>query len=185
MPQYTWQHLVVANTGTTVKMYLNNALVLNTATSMNTTSDALTIGAGELAGDYGAGPLIGAMDEFRIYNRELTTTEIAALYAAGTCSGGNRICDATCVNVLTDANNCGRCGNVCGGACTAGSCSGNCPAGKSQCSGYCVDLQNDINNCGTCGHACGTDDTANAGVACNSGICSNEVSGGGDPEEGY
>jgi hypothetical protein len=72
-------------------------------------------------------------------------------------------CMSGCVNINTDANNCGTCGNACGtgGTCTAGACV--CSSGRTSCSNRCVDTQTDINNCGACGNVCTT--------ACVGGVC--------------
>ena len=68
------------------------------------------------------------------------------------CKGGKRKCSGRCLDPLTDFDNCGTCGNVCGqgqtcmdGTCTGGApqdCTGqpdltNCGGGQ-QCSGGCV-----------------------------------------------
>lgn len=43
--------------------------------------------------------------------------------ANGTCTCSKKLCGAACVDVQTDASNCGECGHGCqGGACTAGKC---------------------------------------------------------------
>ena len=85
--------------------------------------------------------------------------------------------EAGCGDVMTDPNNCGRCGNVCatGFACTGGACT----CAKTTCGGAkadggaeageagteagtdggtgeltCVDPQTDVTNCGGCDKAC-------------------------------
>jgi hypothetical protein len=72
-----------------------------------------------------------------------------------------------CVNLMTDPNNCGICGNQCGtGAnCTGSMCA--CPAGQVNCGGLigCVDLLTDPAHCGTCGTPCP------AGDPCVMGVC--------------
>lgn len=68
----------------------------------------------------------------------------------------NGLLDDGCeVNVLSDAKNCGACGNACadGVPCLDGKCG--CPAGKIPCFGMCVDPMNDDNHCGGCGNSCG------------------------------
>lgn len=88
----------------------------------------------------------------------------------GSClSSGKGWCSATCVDLQTDANNCGRCGNACesGLVCSNGNCSG-CESGLTNCSGTCVDLQTDPNNCGSCNTPCG----ANCQF-CQDGVCKN------------
>jgi hypothetical protein len=76
--------------------------------------------------------------------------------AGGSCSG--TICSKQCVDLNSDAYNCGKCGNVCppGGTVTLVCQQGNCvcPGGETLCNGVCVDATRDNNNCGTCGTAC-------------------------------
>jgi hypothetical protein len=79
------------------------------------------------------------------------------------------------IDKISDANNCGTCGNVCFtpngfSACTAGACVlGGCNAGYSNCGGACVNLNGDLLNCGTCGYAC--PGPANGYPACTAGAC--------------
>src|ERR1051326_8917501 len=46
---------------------------------------------------------------------------------------------ASCLDLKTDSNNCGSCGNVCADKC---------------CNGQCIDTTSDNANCGACGSAC-------------------------------
>lgn len=68
------------------------------------------------------------------------------------CNG--KIADGCEVDVLSDANNCGGCGNVCpkGVSCIEGKCG--CPTGETECDGYCVNTRFNESHCGKCGHAC-------------------------------
>ncbi len=67
---------------------------------------------------------------------------------------------STCVNLETDARNCGACGTACpiGAPCNNGTCG--CLKGETQCAGgfrgtgLCVDLTSNTNNCGACGMQC-------------------------------
>ena len=75
-------------------------------------------------------------------------------------------CGNTCVDLLTDAENCGECGQTCGmgGFCTGGVCE--CLEGFSVCErDGCVDLQTDANNCGECQRPCPE------GAICAEGEC--------------
>lgn len=58
------------------------------------------------------------------------------------------------INVSTDPNNCGSCGNKCadGVECIEGKCG--LPAGQAECWGMIVDLENDDFNCGACDNYC-------------------------------
>ena len=91
---------------------------------------------------------------------------ILSLNAYAQCPTGQTLCGSTCVDLTSDANHCGSCGNTCppGKVCIGGVCS--CPAGFVNCGGVCVDLNTDVNHCGACGNACPT------GKVCIGGICS-------------
>jgi hypothetical protein len=90
------------------------------------------------------------------------------------CSSSQVNCSGTCVNPLTDNNNCGPlamgtgvCGRVCPGgqSCQNGACTTTCSTGQTNCSGTCRDLQTDNTNCGVCGRTC------TGGTACTAGVC--------------
>jgi hypothetical protein len=91
------------------------------------------------------------------------------------CLDTSMMCGDTCVDVMSDQNNCGACGTVCGDTerCTAGACTAvqfpACPAGQTDCSGTCADTMVDANHCGTCDNACGP------AAACYSGACETRV----------
>ncbi len=85
-----------------------------------------------------------------------------------------------CVDLRSDANNCGRCGRVCtsGTPCVAGSCQ--CSAGRTLCTVpapdpgmeflFCADTQTDPAHCGRCGNACPSGQDCRAGAcACPAG----------------
>src|SRR5439155_23743754 len=71
------------------------------------------------------------------------------------CPPGTTNCGGACVNLQTDARNCGTCGTTCG-------------AGQACCNGVCTAL-NTTSNCGACGHACAA--PANATATCTNGAC--------------
>lgn len=74
---------------------------------------------------------------------------------ATVCEAGQANCDGLCVSTLSDVNNCGQCGNSCGGVdsqCISGVCS--CKAGFTLCGTQCVDLTSDSANCGICTYKC-------------------------------
>jgi hypothetical protein len=101
--------------------------------------------------------------------------------AIGICCGG--FFNPRCVDILTDANNCGECDRRCptGSTCVGGDCSVTplaCRAGHHAaycdpasgpssvcCAEGCVDLESSDANCGACGYACG------AGLSCVDQAC--------------
>jgi hypothetical protein len=92
----------------------------------------------------------------------------AAVRAA--CPTGETDCAPTaptarCVNLTTNASNCGACDRACpsGLTCTAGVCV--CPTGQSLCGRACVNPQTDSAHCGGCNRACA------AGQSCMMGAC--------------
>jgi hypothetical protein len=83
----------------------------------------------------------------------------------GNCCSAGEVCDANfhcclvgqmcggnCTDLTGDPQNCGRCGNVCGG-------------GQVCCNGTCTNLSNDSKNCGACENAC------LVGAECINGKC--------------
>ena len=103
-----------------------------------------------------------------------------------TCNNGWGDCDGLAgngceSNIATDANNCGRCTQVCSAnnmstrTCGAGSCNGNCNNGFADCNsnklidGCEINLLSDANNCGTCGIICSANNMATR--TCGGGSC--------------
>lgn len=97
------------------------------------------------------------------------------------CNGGYEDCnedfcgDGCEIDLLSDSNNCGACGNKCQPYefCKNGACA--CPSGTTRCGNECVDLARDTKNCGACGRRCpaanmGT--PSNGGPSCENGACS-------------
>ncbi|MBU1241341.1 Ig-like domain-containing protein [Myxococcota bacterium] len=83
-------------------------------------------------------------------------------------------CNDVCVDVQTNQDNCGECGNTCDATelCLAGTCSPiPCGGNTIACDDTCVDTNYDPNNCGECGNACGTGDV------CDMGTCSTSCGG--------
>ncbi|KAI9023451.1 hypothetical protein DFJ74DRAFT_706311 [Hyaloraphidium curvatum] len=99
------------------------------------------------------------------------TAARASLYKryAVECNQGETNCGTYCVlDLNTESNDCGSCGNQCtnGKLCVGGTCK--CIEGEQLCSGYCKDTSSDSSHCGTCGHVCAT------GYYCSNGGCVQE-----------
>ncbi len=78
---------------------------------------------------------------------------------AGTCvscPAGKIRCGSSCVDLNTDRNNCGTCGNYCYDASSGGT---------TCCAGQCTELQTNETHCGSCGRTC------SASQACIGGTC--------------
>jgi alpha-tubulin suppressor-like RCC1 family protein len=86
----------------------------------------------------------------------------------GPCGPGSAVmCGTTCVDVQSNAQNCGLCGKACGPdlVCSHGTCSTVCGGGTSRCGNDCVDLTADVSNCGGCNKPC------DQGQVCSKGTC--------------
>jgi hypothetical protein len=77
------------------------------------------------------------------------------------CAQSLTNCSGACIDLQTDDDHCGMCGNVCaiGQRCTAGKCVATCQNGWTSCPDAdggttCVDLRTDNSNCGMCGTKC-------------------------------
>ncbi|KAK9832641.1 hypothetical protein WJX81_006436 [Elliptochloris bilobata] len=90
--------------------------------------------------------------------------------------------NSNCVNLATDIQNCGTCGNVCPTdanaltSCNNGRCTFACQGQYTQCTNangniFCAQLQQDNNNCGTCNYSC------SSGLSCVYGVCTNALVG--------
>jgi len=87
------------------------------------------------------------------------------------CSVGQSSCGGACVDLETDATNCGGCGVRCAGdtICQGGQCVLDCALPQLRCGGACVDPNTDARHCGASGDCTGAD----AGTACGPGlVCS-------------
>jgi len=86
------------------------------------------------------------------------------------CPESQTRCGSACVNLQTDAINCGQCGTVCARSeeCLAGICAETegetaCPEGQTRCSNACVNTTTDVLNCGACDRICALDEECTGG----------------------
>jgi hypothetical protein len=93
---------------------------------------------------------------FLAYAAEIASTPVSD--SACLCVAPSVTCSGACVDLTTDQNNCGSCGNV-------------CAAGSTCCNGTCSDLQRDSLHCGRCDRMCGFAER------CQSGVCACPNSG--------
>jgi len=87
--------------------------------------------------------------------------------AEQSCTSGLTLCGTVCVDLATDAANCGDCGVVCpeGQFCSSGTCATTCADGLIACGQSCVDLMSNVLHCGACNAAC------DGGQECVNGEC--------------
>jgi alpha-tubulin suppressor-like RCC1 family protein len=94
------------------------------------------------------------------------TKEQSCMAGVCLCLGGKTECASGCVDLDSDAQNCGACSVRCarGAECTARRCA--CPAGREECGlDGCVDVSADPKHCGRCGRSC------EEGSSCKAGQC--------------
>lgn len=93
--------------------------------------------------------------------------------AGVTCPPGLTPCGTTCVDMTSDAANCGQCAMSCGaGLCSQSACVTTCPTTQQQCGQACVDTQTSLVHCGTCNTPC------QLGQTCSVGQCVGQPTGG-------
>ena len=92
---------------------------------------------------------------------------------ADNCAPNESVCGGVCSNPLTDRDNCGSCGNVCGDGftCAGGSCVEACDNGLANCGGTCTNIETDPANCGGCSASDPSFQCA-PGETCSNSVCS-------------
>jgi hypothetical protein len=70
-----WKHFVITYNGSTAKVYCDKVEVLSVGVTLDTYRADLQLGRDNSGGDF-----TGKIDEFVVYSKALSTTEIAALY---------------------------------------------------------------------------------------------------------
>jgi len=84
LPLNTWTHLAGTFDGTSLRLYVNGVVVATTPGLLGPANTApLKIGDSGTCGAAYGGSFGGLIDEVSIYNRALTTNEVAAIYSAG------------------------------------------------------------------------------------------------------
>jgi hypothetical protein len=82
VPTGQWVHAVATYNGATMRLYLNGVLVGSmSAAGTITVNSGIPVAIGRNPQAYG--PFDGIIDQVRIYNRELTTSELGSLYNSG------------------------------------------------------------------------------------------------------
>jgi hypothetical protein len=114
---------------------------------------------GSICGGADAGPIMGG----GTYGCVMGTCGIM-------CPSPKIECTGACVDVKTDNDNCGMCGNPCMAMteqCMAGMC---CKTGNTICNNMCTDTSGDPKNCGMCGNVCPMNMPACTGGKCSTAI---------------
>jgi formylglycine-generating enzyme len=110
---------------------------------------------------------------------DVSDVRIEAAIEAAVCTTGQTLCGPTCVNLITNSEHCGGCGQTCDLAhaatqrCSASTCTviscdpgwNNCDAMNSNgCELADSALRSNATHCGRCGNACATDQVCEAGA---------------------
>ena len=92
-PYYNqWTFLCVTLNGTSVKVYINNSIVSLTSSVAFGTAGVLPLFIGEWGQGFGSKRYKGSIDQFRIFNKELSASEVSKLYGNG---AGEIACEYT------------------------------------------------------------------------------------------
>lgn len=97
-----WFHLVSTYDGDTGKVYINDTLVSSALKKWDTDTFSFYIGK-----NINSNPndhFEGSIDDIRIYNREVSTSEVSALYTLGTLST-NKLISASSIKVYPNPTN--------------------------------------------------------------------------------
>ncbi|MCL4390190.1 MAG: hypothetical protein M1484_02070 [Patescibacteria group bacterium] len=120
---------------------------------------------------------------WNIYGSDLPATSNCLSFTTGagiSCSTGQTLCGSTCMNLQTDNNNCGSCGNACTSnqTCTNGSCQITTTVTHLECgnNATCVAVAgvgNNLNGCTTAGQSCTTTQSCSSGQTLCGSSCVN------------
>lgn len=81
--KHVWNHLVMVKSGTTYKMYLNGALDATFNNSAVAPSSLCSIYIGTISGGFIPETFMGSLDDYGIWNRDLSPAEVLQLYQNG------------------------------------------------------------------------------------------------------
>jgi len=86
-----WYHAFLTWDGSDIKIYFNGSLTYSAQQTVNVDTGANSFWLGRDETDYAAARLTGYLDDIRVYNRAITSEEIAAIYASGSGTEGNSV----------------------------------------------------------------------------------------------
>jgi hypothetical protein len=82
----TWYHVVGTAEGNSVKLYING--VLDNTGTLSASTHSAPVGTELRIGRHGTGYLAGQLADVRVFNRALTPTEVASIYAGNIVTSG-------------------------------------------------------------------------------------------------
>lgn len=85
----TWYHLTITYNGSGATMYLNGSSVATGSGTIIANTNNVVIGGGTGGVSY----LLGSVDDFRLYNRAINSTEVSQIYAGIEAGGGGSPAD--------------------------------------------------------------------------------------------
>jgi len=108
-----WNHVVAVYTGTGAYLYVDGVLTA-ARTGISGGNDLTAVGEPILLGVRSGGdyPFVGALDDVRLYNRALTSSEVAALYAGERGLAGYWKLDEGSGTVASDSSGHGQSGTL-------------------------------------------------------------------------
>ncbi|MBI2595347.1 DUF2341 domain-containing protein [Candidatus Daviesbacteria bacterium] len=82
----SWNHVLCTYDGTNINTYLNGQLIKQSSETNNVTAASSILYMGETSG--GAGRYLGQMDEIKLFNYALSSTQVKTLYSNGAINYG-------------------------------------------------------------------------------------------------
>lgn len=158
-----------------------NSLVLNDTASSTERCSENEIALAKEAMEYGICPrsAFKCVPRLIVNKSEGSEKLINGEDMCSECDKGQVSCGGECVNLNSDSDNCGGCGNKCnynerGETCINGKCDPNCNLTNNKIcfennKPQCVDTQNNPKHCGACNHDCSTEE--GSPDICSEGAC--------------